>query len=503
MSANNPRIQNALTAWRNAIGGDQVIVSGPVLEKANRGTFETDVATDAVLRPKDRDEVVACIHVAREQNVPLYPISGGRNWGYGSGQPSVDGIVTLSLDRLNNITGFDADLGCVTIEPGVSFGALDDFVRAQGGDYLPPQTGASPAASVTGNTLERGIGKGLYEDMIGHVRSFDVVLPGGSIMSTGFTKDGMEGFGPLRNGLFAQSNLGVVVAMTLWLEPAPKLRRQILFPLIDDQALIDFINSSRRMLQQNAHTVQMEVLNDYRLIAGLKQFPFHEADPLATLPRKKLHVRFRGFDPNSRWLAAATIWGDTLEELDWKEQNVCQSVSRFRSFSSDEETALFVSKASENLQPAYWRNRNVMPENPDPDDDRCGIIWFAPMWELRGELTHDLLSSAQKILVDHGMDPLFSLRLAGGRVVRALIALTYDRDQLGTPEKTINAHSAISDFFQQRGIPSYRLSLLDFPKQKFDPTTAAFLGAIKAAVDHDGIVAPGRYLPSATSRDDL
>ena len=70
----------------------------------------------AVLRPGTREEVQTCVRVANRARVPLYPISSGRNWGYGSRAPVSDAVL-LDLSRLNRIREFNEQLAYVTVEP--------------------------------------------------------------------------------------------------------------------------------------------------------------------------------------------------------------------------------------------------------------------------------------------------------------------------------------------------------------------------------------------------
>ena len=60
------------------------------------------------------------MRIANRWKVAVYPISSGRNWGYGSRVPAADGCVLLDLGRMNQIVDFNEELGYVTVEPGVT-----------------------------------------------------------------------------------------------------------------------------------------------------------------------------------------------------------------------------------------------------------------------------------------------------------------------------------------------------------------------------------------------
>src|SRR5690606_38651079 len=127
-------------------------------------TFATDAAVPLIVRPATTAEVQECLRVAQRHGVPVYPVSTGRNWGYGSSAPASDGNVILDLRRMNRIVDFDEALGYVTLEPGVTQQQLYDFLAQRGSALWMDATGAGPDSSIIGNTLERGFGHTPYGD---------------------------------------------------------------------------------------------------------------------------------------------------------------------------------------------------------------------------------------------------------------------------------------------------------------------------------------------------
>ena len=75
--------------------------------------------------------------------MPIYPISTGKNWGYGSRVPLHDGVL-VDLGRMNRIVDFDEELAYVTIEPGVTQRQLHAFLQERGA----PRSGWTPPARV-------------------------------------------------------------------------------------------------------------------------------------------------------------------------------------------------------------------------------------------------------------------------------------------------------------------------------------------------------------------
>src|SRR5262245_64786703 len=94
-------LSRAIAEWSAIVGPDHVPTHRAPLGAAATATFPTTARVPLIVRPADRQQVQACLRVANEIRVPVYPISTGRNWGYGSRVPAVDGSVLLDLGRMN------------------------------------------------------------------------------------------------------------------------------------------------------------------------------------------------------------------------------------------------------------------------------------------------------------------------------------------------------------------------------------------------------------------
>ena len=91
-------------------------------------------------------------------------------------------------------------------------------------------TDGPPEGSVLGNALERGMGVTQYADHFATLCGLEIVLADGSIIRTGGGAFGRcptwnthkWGVGPYIEGLFSQSNFGIVVKAGIWLFPEPE-----------------------------------------------------------------------------------------------------------------------------------------------------------------------------------------------------------------------------------------------------------------------------------------
>jgi 4-cresol dehydrogenase (hydroxylating) len=162
-------LAGALEAWRQVVGAEHMRTDEPLLAAAQTATFATSQRVTAVVAPGNRQEVQECVRIANSHQVPIYPVSTGKNWGYGSRVPTHDGAVLLDLGRMNRIVAFDEQLAYVTVEPGVTMRDLYAFLVERGSSLMMTVTGASPESSLIGNISERGIGQGPYADRFNHV----------------------------------------------------------------------------------------------------------------------------------------------------------------------------------------------------------------------------------------------------------------------------------------------------------------------------------------------
>src|SRR4051812_18740685 len=266
-------LQAAMIGWRQAVGAEQIDTSPAALARVNRATFATESSSVAILTPRDREQTAACLRIASSHKVPIHPVSTGRNWGYGSAVAPNDGSVLLSLAGLDRIVRHDEELGYVTLEPGVTFRQLWQFLRERGSRLLAPVTGSSPNTSVVGNILERGILKGFYTGMADRVCGCEGLLANGETirLSAGAA-------GPLLLGLLPQANFAVITELTIRLDPAPLLHQFAAVYLRDMEETANCIDTMRDVLQRDASRIRLELMNDYRFLTQTSQFPYGEFD---------------------------------------------------------------------------------------------------------------------------------------------------------------------------------------------------------------------------------
>ncbi|KAK7425138.1 hypothetical protein QQX98_000052 [Neonectria punicea] len=231
----------AIQELRTQLGDDHVVINdqplidGWYMEHPNAhdafNLFDTeDTVSSATAYPGNTAEVQVIVLWANKHLIPICPISMGRNLGYGGAAPRVRGSVVVDLGkRMNQILDINLDDYTCLVEPGVSFYALYEAVQERGYKHMWIDVPDLGGGSVLGNTLDRGVGYTPYGDHWGMHSGLEVVLPTGEVVRTGM--GAMPGsttwqnfpyaFGPLHDGLFSQSNFGIVTKMGITLMPNP------------------------------------------------------------------------------------------------------------------------------------------------------------------------------------------------------------------------------------------------------------------------------------------
>ena len=199
----------------------------------------------AAVAPQSVEEVQQVVRIANERRIPIYPISTGRNLGYGGSAPNYSGSVVLDLKRMNRIIDVSERHASALVEPGVSYFDLYRYIEEKGIKLwidVPDPGWGSPI----GNSLDHGGGytSTPYRNHFDSHCGMEVVLPNGELLRTGMgampaAKTWQQykmGVGPWIDGLFSQSNFGVVTKMGFWFmaQPDAYLTGTVYVPNHDD-----------------------------------------------------------------------------------------------------------------------------------------------------------------------------------------------------------------------------------------------------------------------------
>ncbi len=180
--------------------------------------------TPLVLRPGSRDEVAAILALANETRTAIVP-QGGNTGLVGAQVPDQSGTeVVLSLDRMMRIRAVDAEGYTMTVDAGAVL--ADVQAAAEAADRLfPLSLGAEGSCRIGGNISSNAGGTAVlaYGNTRDLVLGLEVVLADGRVWEglNALRKDN-TGYDLKQLFIGGEGTLGVITAAVLKLFPRPK-----------------------------------------------------------------------------------------------------------------------------------------------------------------------------------------------------------------------------------------------------------------------------------------
>jgi len=493
------QFRSALNAFASVVGSEWVLDTDQdreaYLDLYAPGNEESHAASAAVA-PATAEEVQAIVRLANEHKVPLWPISRGKNFGYGGAAPRMPGCVVLDLSRMKRIIEVDERLGYCIVEPGVGFFDLHEYISSRN---LPlwlsiPGNGWG---SVVGNALERGFSATPYGDHAGHICGMEVVLPTGELVRTGMGAMSnnstwplfKHGYGPSWDQMFVQSNFGIVTKMGLWLMPAPEatLTMSMKLPKAEDLSWLVDVVTPLRIRGVIPHNVSAtSYLASATTTSQRNEWYQGEGAIPDSVVADIMQKRDSGF-----WNFSVRLYGDpevneiharTIQRVFAEHTQQEFTISRWRQGDSQQYAGPAPSVFP--LQIVNWYG------------GRGGHMGFSPVLPPDGRLVYEQYLRTRQRYTENGIDYSGTFYLCGRHVMNINLIL-YDRDDR---DLTGRAHrlfdSLVADAAEQ-GYAEYRthLSYMDDVAATFDfndHSLRRLNERVKDALDPNGIVAPGR-----------
>ncbi len=529
----NDQLPSALAEWRGVPGVAQVLDQPAAMARYGRDASGIDRTIAAALAITDGAALPAVLRIAARHGCHVHPVSTGRNWGYGSALPACSGAVLLDLSGMQQFT-VDAELGVVTLEPGVTQGMLASYLDAQGHAFMVPVTGAGPNTSLLGNALERGYGITPHTDHFGAVTDVEAVLADGTLYRTALSEAGSPelarlfkwGIGTYSAGLFTQSGLGIVTRMSIVLARRPETVKVCLFNLRDDALLEPAIDRIRHILATLPGIVAgLNLMNRHRVLAMTAPYPDGiapgktiPADVIAQLGRQYQIAPWTGFGTlygtpavvaaaqkeirralrgiASRLLFLSPANAQLLARgARWLPGPLGQGVAR-TSQTLASALELVGGRPNETALPlAYWRNPAGQPaQDRDPARDGCGLRWYAPLVPMRGADARAYVDMVTRVTADYGLEPLVTFTSISDRLFDSTVPLLFDRGVAGSAERTRACYDALVQAGAGLGVFPYRVGVDAMAAlAERMPQAAAFNNRLRAALDPARIISRGRY----------
>ena len=503
-------LSTAIAEWKRVVGASRVRVSPAELRESASATYEVNNRVTAIVRPRTRAQVQECVRIAARLRVPIYPISRGKNFGYGSGAPTQDQSVIFDLSSMKRLE-LDRELAAVTVEPGVTNAELASYLAKHAPELVASLPGGtSPHASPMGNALDGGVGSGAYNDRFSHVYSIEVVLGTGEILRTGL--DRYEGgarlghtearVGPTLRELFLQSNFGVVTSITFGLFPMPDDLRVMVVPIPEGQ-LADFVEKLRPLARSNVFTSMLSFFNDTLTAMSLlgHRYPWALAQGRAPLPRDVLAQFRESFgDGFPSWAATIDLLSIDRAYGDAREAAIRRALPGFAITTTRHSRATrkkYWHPHGGTLSLAYWRKTFPAPrdvDDIDPHRDACGLVWCDFVMPTDPKLFDDVARHVRSIVRSHGFEFTIKAHTFWPRAIYFAVILLYDRTIRDADARAERCDRAIAAHLSPLGVlPNRRrVGTMDLLAPTVDDSSSV-LARIRKTLDPSEVIAPGRY----------
>jgi 4-cresol dehydrogenase (hydroxylating) len=505
------QLSAAVSAWEAALGRENVSLRPEDLEEAARTTFATVARPVVILRPRSTSEVAETLRIAHAHRIPVYPTSGGKNFGLGGRVATRDGCALLDLGRMKRILELDEELAFVRLEPGVTFRELYAFLKSKGSRLYASTTGGSPDSSVIGNAVDRGDGSGPLGDRALSVCALEVVLPTGEVVHTGFDRFAGSavsstqrwGVGPALDGLFLQSNLGIVTELSLWLTPLGRFASTIRFRVASTAKLAPVVDAVRLLRLEGTLRSAVGFWNDYRVFSTehASAERIERARVTEALGTDARWFGFTSLHAATEELGVATtrrierVLGAHVDALEIDSKSGDPTSGR-ELFPPTSPSALYFQGIphSESLKSVYFKQSRGAPSELHPERDGCGVIWSCPTLPLRGRDCVQAIETAERLFDEHRFEPLFAFVTHGDRAAYFVPMLVYDRAIDGDDARAMACHDTVLSALAGAGYLPHRLgvhSMGALPHARDD--YGALILRLKRALDPHDVLAPGRY----------
>ncbi|KAH9903843.1 glycolate oxidase [Xylariomycetidae sp. FL2044] len=470
----------------------------------------------AAVCPSSVEQIQAVLKIMNEYKIPVWTFSRGKNLGYGGPAPRVPGCVALDLHRMNRILEVNEKFGYAVVEPGVTFGDLYAYCVEKKLKYWP-STASLGWGSVIGNALDRGLGfipTGVHHE---NIVGMEVVLADGDVVRTGqFAMTTSPSahitkltFGPSIEGLFLQSNLGIVTKMGMNLTPQPQAYMACSFdmPEFDDIATIVDVFGALRRAGTLPFITYVFHIGEWASIFGRRSHWWQGGGPIPDWRMRELQQELGV----GCWTVKFGLYG-TLDIIRAQYDAVARAVAeqaptgvlQQATFTGDGENGDGLLEATSVPQPHGGIRVGVpsmwsipMVDFYNQRDDSVGAHGaYSPIIPLEGKLVLDWARTAKRVYESRGFDLLCDFFMHE-RYALFVCMLCFDKT---SPEQRTGVDGVFNELFEEgkkRGFAKYRAHInhMDKNAELFDFNNHAyrrFVETLKDSLDPNGILSPGK-----------
>lgn len=514
------------------IPGVKILDSEQAAAAYGADTGASDRRPSGAIIVKQRSAIEPLLQLANRHKVPFWPISGGRNFGYGTALPVDSRCVILDLSQLRAVE-IDAESATALIEPGVTQADLHAAIAASDSGLLVPTTGVGPNGNILGNALDGGYGLTPITDHFAAVSELEGFWGNGTPFRHGYQDLGCSemakrwgtGTGASWAGLLRQGNMGIVTRARVQLARAPEATRILVFEWKSDADFIASQNALNRLSEDIPGIGGIIMMNDCRILSTQIDTPL--VSPLRGEARQAHFKREAKRRLISPWTGLGTLYGAS-KSVAGAVRDIRRRLPKCKvwSFTPGQIKALqaleaFLPKLGfaalrrhlgslvntlgtvegypivAFLKIAYALDPSVkqLGLEAHPAKDGVGILWYAPLLPFSAGDVERYRQQMSQCLQAHGFDPLLAVTSRNSRVLSGTIPLLFDRKDPEAVARAQTCYRALVKTGLDNGWPPYRLGVdyMDMIACPAQSASAQVQQLLKEALDGNGIVAPGRY----------
>ena len=215
-----------LNELRKKLGNGAVLSDADTIAKG--GYTRIGKTPVGVVLPENVAQLRTILSIAAAGNALLWVLPNIVANGAIVSSASAKDILVIDQSRMNKIVEVSVKGAYALVEPGVSYMQLNEYLQENKTD-LWVDCDRNGLNSVAGSITAREFGYTAYGDHTMMQCGMEVMLADGELVRLGMGampnsntwQLAKYAYGPYLDGLFTQSNLGIVTKMGLWLMPVP------------------------------------------------------------------------------------------------------------------------------------------------------------------------------------------------------------------------------------------------------------------------------------------
>jgi hypothetical protein len=488
--------------------------------------------------PTNKTELRELIKKFNSSKESYFAISTGNNWGYGCNSANTKAQHCIQLSKMNQIIDFDNKKGLITLQPGVTYGQVSKFLSDRGDQWITPVHGGGVNCSIIGNTLERGYGLTPTTDHFQACQSLEAILPNGLTYQSPFQSMKLDklgklfrnGIGPYLDGIFTQSNFGIVTEMTVKLAPKSDAI-ELFFVNIKEDELKNAVKVIQKLKKELKNTIGgINLMNKERILSMLIDYPESLIKNRKPLSSEFIAEKAKEYITTD-WTIVGSLYGDKkivkavkniikkeLREITGRKIFLSQNKIRFLNRITNYIPRLFNIELKSNvdtlgeflnilngvpqdtaLKLAYWKNlnKNIPDSNLNPNRDNCGLIWYAPLVEMTPNHVSNYVKFVNRVSEKYEINPLITLTTIDDLCFDSTIPILFNRDDELDQSRAHEYFNALLNEGKALGFFPYRLGTNSMQSflNGIDSDYSKILASLKNAFDEEGLYAAGRYVP--------